>query len=120
MTTRVCPKCSHAPCMCKQPWCPETRQCLCTQHNSHHCAGEARYTSEYNIGDRPCCQNLKKCVDKSGFFQWCSHTGKCPDDKDMDFGYPPGPAPFTNYYDFFVKKENFVQPKAPHNGFGVM
>lgn len=114
MSVRKCHKCNSAPCICR-PWCPSQKQCLCSQHVEKHCAGPLIYTGEDSIGNRPCCQNLKKCSDKSGLRQWCSHTGKCPGEVD----YPPAPQPFTNYSDFLVKKENFTQ-RVSKSGQGIM
>ena len=103
MSVRSCAKCGSNPCICR-PWCPERRQCLCSQHVENQCAGPLAYTGEDDIGDRPCCSNLKKCVDKSGLRQWCSHTGKCPSGHIPAMGYPPMRPPFKKYYDFFVKE----------------
>ena len=116
MSVRPCPKCGNTPCICR-PFCPEQKQCLCSQHRESHCAGPLIYTGEDDIGNRSCCQNLKKCSDASGLRQWCSNTGKCPGEGTLD--YPPAPQPFKKYYDFFIKKENFTVGKSK-SGQGIM
>lgn len=63
--------------ICK-PWCPESTDCGCSQHIAHRCAGPSVFTSEYNIGNRPCCGGLRKCNDTLTGHSWCSATGKCP------------------------------------------
>lgn len=114
MSVQPCPKCGQSPCMCR-PWCPSKWQCLCDQHNQYHCAGPLIYTGEDNIGDRPCCMDLKKCTDPSGLRQWCSHTGKCPGE-GVEQGYPPAPPPFQNYSNILVKEKfTFIS-----NGQGIL
>lgn len=114
MSVMKCPKCGNAPCICR-PWCPEQRQCLCSQHVETTCAGPLVATGQDNIGDRPCCGGLKKCSDKDGFRQWCSNTGKCPGD-GATMEYPV--QPFKKYYDFFVK-EKFTSGRVK-SGQGIL
>lgn len=123
MTSKQCPKCQEAPCICR-PFCPGRKQCCGPQQLQPNCAGPLQFTGEDDIGDRPCCGGLKKCTDNIGFRSWCSHDGTCPG-KGATFDYPPAPAPFTQYYDFLVQKENYSckTNKAgpmPNAAYGVM
>lgn len=92
-------------------WC-QSGQCNQSQANTRHCAGPYSLTGEDRIGDRECCNNLKKCSDPWGIKQWCSTNGKCPD-------FSPNsellPQPFQSYSQVIVPKikEGFSQDGMP-------
>lgn len=103
-------KCTNCATPC--PWC-QTLQCNGPQSNNKHCAGPYVYTGEDTIGCRECCGGLKKCSDRWGIRQWCSHTGTCPGGFDATASYPPAPIPFRSYSNIIVPKiqENFPTGK---------
>ncbi len=60
---------------CKSNWCPGQLDFNCPTHSIFHAAAPAKYTGNYNIGNRPCLPGLKKC--SFGCLSWCSHDGTC-------------------------------------------
>jgi len=109
MSMRKCPKCGIAPCMCgiaNSIWCPGKKQCVCTQHLNYNCAGPVIYTGEDNIGNRPCCSGLKKCMDNYGN-QWCSHTGKCGNEM-----VPKKPVKIEKYKNIRKERYTSVDPSV--------
>lgn len=86
-------------------WCQQG-QCNCSQFNERHCAGPYQLTGEDQIGDRECCNGLKKCSDPAGLKQWCSTTGKCPDDDSRPGDCPPTSQAYADYSQVIVPKEH--------------
>lgn len=64
--------------------------CCDTSSTRYSPAGPAVLTREWNIGDRPCAGNLKKCTSKCG--NYCSMNGKCAGIKEPYCGDSPNSA----------------------------
>ena len=82
---------------CKSNWCPGDLDLSCPKFNQFHSAGPAKYTSNYNIGNRSCYPGLKKC--SFGCLSWCSHNGKCESSQ-----FNPPPIPYNTYGAIYMPK----------------
>jgi hypothetical protein len=68
-----------------------SRRCGCWQYvdtGENGCAGPLALTGQVNIGDRACCNGLRKCHTDDGAFSWCSSTGDCPGEFEVSDYYP--------------------------------
>jgi hypothetical protein len=68
-----------------------SRRCGCWQYvdtGENGCVGPLALTGQANIGDRECCNGLRKCRTDDGVFAWCSSTGDCPGEFKISDYYP--------------------------------
>lgn len=99
---RVAEKLPYLGCNTSSPYecCGDRRFGCCDASSTRFSpAGPAVLTKEWDIGDRPCAGNLKKCTGKCGN-NYCSMTGKC-DASDYPYvseQYVSRREPFSNDY----------------------